>query len=108
MKILNIISFILVFHLISACEKSHDSTWMYYEETYCSDPWEKIGPTDEERKQEIAKYLQSKGVDVLEIKITSEGNQQHCYACHCTTGELIKCEILNKDITKLQTLGFYQ
>lgn len=108
MKHLLIIFFLLGLCMITGCKKSQDTTWVYYDETYCSDPWGEIGATDGERKEGIAEYLQSEGLNIFRIEITNEGDEQFCYACHCTTGKLIKCEILEKDFSEIETLGFYR
>lgn len=108
MKHLPINFFLLVFCIFSGCKKTQDTIWVYYDETYCSDPWGDIGTSDAERKEGIAKYLQGEGINIFRIEITNEGNEQFCYACHCTTGKFIKCEISEEDISEIKALGFYR
>ena len=108
MKRYSIIFFLICFYVFTGCEKSGDTIWVYYDETYCSDPWGEVGTTDPERKEVIAEYLRSEGINIFRIEITGEGNQQVCLACHCTTGKLIKCEILENDFSKIKGLGFYR
>lgn len=66
----------------------------FYEETYCSDPWDKGNSiSDGGFKAKVSEYLKdSLGVDYSDLRITHDGTAETCEACNCRTGRIIRLE----------------
>ncbi len=108
-KIRIIISFLIGTTTFNSCEKITDTTWVYYDETKCFDPWGlQDNVLEKGKKENIKKYLKDKKIKVFEIKIFSDGIAEACKACHCKNGNRIHVEIRKKDVSKIINEGFYQ
>ncbi|MDY0368762.1 MAG: hypothetical protein WCR58_01745 [Bacteroidales bacterium] len=92
----------------SGCEKISDTTWVYYDETYCADPWGYNTVSDNEKKKNVEKYLKDKSIKVFKIEITHDGVQENCFACGCKTGKRIKCKVKESDKGTILNEKFYQ
>lgn len=110
MKNMTIITLALIgMTTFSSCDKINDTTWVYYEETGCADPWGTTENTSETDKNKAVKaYFKDKGSKIYKIEITDEGTFEACKACHCKTGKLIKCKIKDEDVDIFLNEGFYQ
>ena len=66
----------------------------YYEETYCSDPWDDgSSVSDEVLKAQVSEYLiDPLGVDFVNLHITHDGTSEVCSACSCKAGRIIRIE----------------
>lgn len=106
MKHLIIICLSLI--VFSGCKKEEETTWVYYDETYCSDAWGQHNIAESEKKDNVKKYLETKGVKVLEIEILNDGIEDVCQVCNCKTGKRIKCKTTESDIKTIINAKFYQ
>ncbi len=91
-----------------SCEKITDTTWVYYDETYCADPWGPNTDTEDEKKKNIEKHFKDKGIIIFEVEIIDDGIPESCFSCGCETGKRIKCKIKESDVDAMKTEGFYQ
>ena len=82
--------------------------WVYYDETYCDDPWYSLNDSVvENQKAEIIKnYFLSQNIVIQNIEISIHNEPQLCSACSCLTGNRIRCEVYSKDLTIMQSKGF--
>lgn len=93
----------------SSCEKLVDTTWMYYDETYCADPWGQNNIQENEKKKNIKDYFKKeKGIKVFKVKFLGDRTRDSCFSCLCKSGKRIKAKIKESDIKVMKTEGFYQ
>ena len=81
--------------LVSACRAPIKTSWVYYEETGCADPWP-AGATDDETKANLVKYLNQYEISVYKIALQAEELEKECEGCQCLTGRKFRVEI-NRD-----------
>lgn len=93
---------------LSSCEKTTNTTWVYYNETYCADPWEQANVSKEEKKNNIVKYFKEQGIKIYAIEILNDGTPEMCEACHCKSGVRIKCKVKKKEVEAMLNVNFYQ
>ena len=92
-----------------SCEKIYNTTWVYYDETYCFDSWGTIENTPENEKiKAVEEYFKDKGVKIFKVEIAKDGTPEACDACHCKSGNRIKCKIKERDLSKMGKEGYYQ
>lgn len=97
--------FILFVSVLFSCEKDLGGrTWTYYNETQCSNAWDQIDATNTEDK--IKQYLESKEINLLDIKIETYSYGPFCAACFCSSGRIIQVLILESDLDAIVKLGF--
>ena len=96
-KYFSIISIILSISFFQ-CDKFSPSTWLYYNQTSCSDKWGLYTNFDD-LKQKVENY---------DVEVLSNGPEQNCLACTCTTGNIIKLKVMTGDVAELKTEGFYE
>jgi hypothetical protein len=84
------------------------TVWMYYDETYCYDPWGHFDVLEQEKKVNIENYFNDLNVEVFEIEISEENLPDDCFSCGCHSGFTIKCRILPEDVNSLINEEFYQ
>lgn len=90
------------------CDKFSGTKWLYYNQTSCSDKWGVYSNFDD-LKQKVEDYIQAKkNIKVYDVEVLSNGPQQNCLACTCTTGNIIKLKAMNSDVVELKTEGFYE
>ncbi|HRN93133.1 MAG TPA: hypothetical protein PL084_00265 [Chitinophagales bacterium] len=108
-KILIIFALVGVTTFIS-CEKITDTTWVYYDETFCADPWGNANIGETEKIKAIGKYLKEQKVKFFKVKIVHDASigAITCYACNCKSGNRIHVEIDRKDVSKALNENFYQ
>jgi hypothetical protein len=85
-----------------------DTVWMYYDETYCYDPWGHFDVLEQEKKVNIENYFNDLNVEVFEIEISEENLPDDCFSCGCHSGFTIKCRILLEGVNVLINEEFYQ
>ncbi|SDL02825.1 hypothetical protein SAMN05421823_104180 [Catalinimonas alkaloidigena] len=90
--------------LVSACEEPIKTSWVYYAETGCDDPWP-AGTSDEETKANLVKYLSQYEIPVYKIAI-HEG--EACDDCSCDTGRKFRVEINRKSEEEALQIGFQE
>jgi hypothetical protein len=106
-KYFSIISIILSISFFQ-CDKFSSSTWLYYNQTSCSDKWGLYTNFDN-LKQKVENYiLTKKSIKVYDVEVLSNGPEQNCLACSCTTGNIIKLKVMTGDVAELKTEGFYE
>ena len=49
-----------------------------------------------------------KSIKVYDVEVLSNGPEQNCLACTCTTGHIIKLKVMSGDVAELKTEGFYE
>lgn len=108
-KILIIFALVGITTFIS-CEKIANTTWVYYDETWCFDKWGNSNVPENEKKKNIKAYLESKGIKVLKVQITDNRAEYEvlCKACNCIDGYKIQCKIKESDLGKAINENFYQ
>lgn len=106
--------FYIVFFAVFACSKKgpiekDEYTRFYYEQTFCSDPWQ-TGSTDSITLENVAAYLNEHDLYVAGLSIKQTGAAETCYACTCKTGKTIYVSTLNSNSLKEAyiSLGFKQ
>lgn len=92
----------------NSCEKLTDTTWVYYDETWCMDPWGNADIEKSEKIKKIQKYLKDKKIKAFEVNIVNDGTMDPCDACHCKSGKRIHSKIKENDLNKAINEGFYQ
>jgi len=93
--------------LAFACTKSYTYTWMYYDETYCNDPW-RYSSNDETLKNNFAAYYKSRGVTVYESEIFIDRTPESNNDCAHKTGRRFKCKITQDHVNDMKSFGLYQ
>ncbi|MGJ3235745.1 hypothetical protein [Marivirga sp.] len=100
-----VLPLIIVFLSILSCESEEELSGeledFFRAETYCADPWEQNNiDSDEELKEQVSEYLNNLDISYYDLKITHDGEKQFCFACHCTSGRLIrfKSDRVNQEI----------
>lgn len=91
--------------LLISCERiSGDKIWATINETQCSNGWDNIDAADAETRVRL--YLESKDIEIFEIKIETYSYGPFCEACFCPSGRRIKVLIPESDLDALKKLGF--
>ncbi len=109
MKTIIILITIVIATTIISCEKLYNTIWVYYDETKCANSWGTNENTlENERIKAVEEYFEDKGVKIFAVEITKDGTLEFCRACHCRTGNRIKCKIKESDLSKMEKEGFYQ
>lgn len=90
--------------------KKYATTWVYYDETFCADPWGDANIGETEKIKAIEKYLKEQRVKFFKVKIVHDASigEITCYACNCKSGNRIHVEIDRKDVSKALNVKFYQ
>jgi hypothetical protein len=97
--------FILFISILVSCEKElGDKTWAYYRETQCANAWDNISANSTEAK--VTEYLESKGIEIFDIKIERYSYGPFCTACFCASGRTIRVLVLESDLDSILDLGF--
>ena len=103
-KYFSIISIILSISFFQ-CDKFSSSTWLYYNQTSCSDKWGLYTNFDD-LKQKVENYIQTKkSIKVYDVEVLSNGPEQNCLACTCTTGNIIKLKVMTGDVAELKAIS---
>lgn len=92
----------------NSCEKITDTTWVYYNETWCMDSWGNADIEESEKIKNIENYLKKQKIKVFEVNILNDGTMDPCDACHCKSGKRIHCKIEENHLGKALDEGFYQ
>ena len=109
MKKILIISLLLIGIItFNNCKKITGKVWVYYDETYCANPWGESNLSESEKKNNIKHYLENMDVKVFKVIVSNENTPENCFSCGCKSGNIIKCKIEEKDVNVLVKVGFYQ
>jgi hypothetical protein len=100
-------SLVLILCVFIQCAKTGKTKWVYYNQTQCADKWGSY-TNNEDLKIKITEYFASKGVDVYDVEIFSNGTAEACLECSCLTGKRIKLKIMKRDLDELKEEGFYE
>ena len=94
----------------SSCEKITKTTWIFYDETWGTDPWGSEEISENDKTQNVEDYLKNKGVKVFEVRVVNDANTGDilCFAMNCKTGNRIHAKIRKKDIDNAINAGFYE
>ena len=93
---------------IIGCEKLVKTSWVYYDETYCSDPWGNADVDDAKKPDNVEKYFKGKKIRIFKVEILSDGMMDSCYSCGCKSGKRIRCKIKTKDKSEMKAVNFYE
>ncbi|MBI2721093.1 MAG: hypothetical protein HYX39_02845 [Bacteroidetes bacterium] len=93
---------------LTNCQKLIQTSWVYYDETACADPWGDSNNDESSKKNNVKNYLKDKDIKVFEVQILNDGTLELCYSCGCKTGHRIKCKIKSKDKANAIALNFYE
>ena len=104
---------ILLLFLLQGCQEDNvplNHLEFFWDQTGCSDPWKiSTNHSNEEILHAVGDYLSDQGVKGAKVlSITSDGVQQGCYACFCTTGNRIRVTVPKNQKSKLIDLGFQE
>lgn len=100
--------FVFCCMLFFSCNKSGKTlTWVYYNETYCSDPWT-ASNVNETLKDNCVAYFKKEGVEIYDIELFSDRDPESSASCVNKTGRRFKCKIKNRDLKKMQAFDFYE
>ncbi len=86
---------------ITGCQKLVKTSWVYYDETYCSDPWGYSDVEYQRKINNIEKYFKDKKIRIFKTEILLDGITDACDACGCKSGIRIKCKINSKDKSEM-------
>lgn len=92
----------------NGCEKITDTTRIYYDETFCADPWGQSSVADDDKKKNIEKYLKGKSIKIFKVEILNDRTPDLCKSCGCKSGKRISCKVKKSDLNKAINVGFYQ
>ena len=53
-------------------------------------------------------FIKTKRDNFNKEEVLSNGPEQNCLACTCTTGNIIKLKVMTADVAELKTEGFYE
>jgi hypothetical protein len=98
---------VLSIFIIAGCGKAKNVKWVFYDETYCADKWEK-SLNNERLKQNVTDYLEKKNIKVFEMEIFSDRTPDACQDCACKSGRRIKCKVKRSDVSDVKREGFYE
>ena len=88
-----------------SCEKDNgDRTWVYCNETQCSNTWDNISLDSAESR--VEEYLKRNGIRLFDITIERYSYGPFCTACDCPSGRAIRVLILDTDVEAIKKLGF--
>jgi len=90
---------------LSSCQK--ERVWVKYSETACADPWGGFSQSDTERISTIKAYFSDVGVEVFGVTIEKVNEPDACFACTCLSGNVISCEVKEKDLPVMLEYGFF-
>lgn len=102
-----LVSLITAGALINTSCKSNNNIWVFYDETYCSDVW-KYNSNNEALKQNIVDFFKTEGVSILELEIYIDRPEEVNNTCQNKTGRRVKCKVKKKDLSRMQSRGFYE
>ena len=93
---------------LTSCEKLTKTSWVYFDETYCADPWGDYDSDNSKKTDNVKKYLKDNNIRVFKVQVNNDGTQELCKSCGCKSGNRIKCKIKSKDKSKAVALKFYE
>jgi hypothetical protein len=99
----------LILLLLHSCENEGNSELLvfYYDQTSCSDPWANSYYDSKELKSAVISYLSNQGIRPVDfLFLSTDGIQQICSACSCTTGNRIWIKAPGRFEGRLLELGF--
>lgn len=89
-----------------ACEKTANTVTMTYHMTQCGDPWMNADYT-KDKEGTLKKFLIEKGVNVLNLKITTDcGAAAVCQACICKGCDTATVDVPEEDVADMEALKF--
>jgi hypothetical protein len=91
-----------------SCEKITNTTWVYYDESWCANPWGTTNLKEDERITNVRNYLKDRKIKVFKVSILSDGTIDPCDGCHCKSGTRVHANIKTKDLDKAIQAGFYK
>ncbi len=106
MKHKTLIIFILILPaFMLSCERDYsDRTWVFCNETQCSNPWDNI--SSDSTESGVEEYLKNNGICLFDIKTERYSYGPFCTACSCPSGRTIKVLIMDSDLNTIKELGF--
>ena len=100
MKPVLLLIFLLTAISFSSCQK--ERVWVKYSETGCADQW---WPNDD-TESAVKEFFDDLDVAVLNVSVQAENEPDMCQACFCLTGNVIRCEVREKDLSVMMGYGF--
>ncbi|MFC4221243.1 hypothetical protein [Flagellimonas marina] len=106
----------LIYLWIVGCQKGdsngseNESVQFFWNQSKCADPWN-TGENDshEETKKVLTAYLEAKNISVQKLDFETDSYPDvSCESCNCSTGQIIKVEVTDSDISNMEELGFYR
>jgi len=105
MKLKIVFTAVLLVTLVLSCEKKESETsWLYIEETHCSNAWDDLDY--DSTKNKVTKYLENNGITIYDFDAEVYSNGPFCEACFCPSGRNIRVLIPDDNIVTLKRLGF--
>ena len=84
-----------------------DTVWVEREAADCCNPWDGIVGDDLALK--VNAFLNSNGVDVLQVELKDMGRQVFCvHCCGCPTGVIVEAKVPFNQLGRAEELGFFE
>lgn len=99
---------ILLMATLTSCEKLVKTSWVYYDETYCADPWGHSTTEYSRKIKDIEAYFKEKKIRIFKTEILHDRVMEMCHSCGCKSGNRIRCKIKSKDKSEMIDLSFYE
>lgn len=104
----NLLTLIFLFAFLS-CKKTTTPTTtvvMTYQISQCGDPWMDANYTAN-KELTLKRFLQSKNIDVISLKIELDCSQQaFCLACTCAGCDKATVEVTENNVVAMENLRF--
>jgi hypothetical protein len=96
---------------VAATRISAGEVWMRFDETKCENPWNFnwfAKPTAEQLLSAVKSDLLGKGIQILEIRSSTDKGLISCEACTCPNGTHYFVRVNKSESEKLKALKFYE
>lgn len=95
--------------VVDTTEEVKDTVRVYYDETFCADPWGGLNSdSEDEKKTKIENYFIDLEIELFEIKKTEVNSPETFFLCVAKTGYIFEFKIREEDVDTLINEGFYQ
>ncbi len=95
----------LSFGCSSDDDNANNGLKMFYNQTYCADPWG-YGDNDIELASKIKTFFAETTIEISNLAFDTKGNQQVCNACSCWSGKRIIVAVDPDDMDAIEAYGF--
>jgi hypothetical protein len=86
------------------CKNTRTTTCVFYEQTYCSDPWGNH-PETPKLISSFKEHFDGLGVNISDVCLDDKGTQEDCMACSCKSGKRFLGRVKNNELKKAKEKG---